>query len=701
MTKQESLEIKVYEFIMRQDGAFHLEELANDPAIVKIGKQTPFSDEELIETLEDSLLTFSADGLTFIPRHQYFKGARFLLSPTDEEIDEGILIPGHRFLPFTELVFQPWQCTLLSEEWGKLPRKVVAREIASLHIYFTLVGIEHMAELLCEDQVSNLETLEHEEILTSRARITVFDMDALFQAWHFKPGDAIICEVNDWSTGLYTISYLSAEQRREGMAASQQWTDALEQGFRRAFDTMGFEAEIDEQIAWAYFYAGESVLHTSPIHLGGFLDVSSKVYMINLGFETRLWYERDLTFSQFLKGSAPPGTSLRAAPDSFDSLLDALNTPCSEIEIEAFLRDEFFRHKGAVSPDSIDALTAAVVKRVFGDEARSFSSAQRAALEKHFKKVAKKVSKSYNYFQDQSAGKVRNGLLIILEDYHDWMNELKERFTLSQNSPAQRLAGLSQYMASFSTYLELLNDTGPEDVEAKELLELLPQINDVVESMKEGVEEQLLDSNISRFPARPQLRLVRPNDDVSKSIYVLRVTIQDIQPPIWRSVQVPGCFTLKDLHVLLQDVMEWNNTQQHCFQINDTYYGTGDFPVDCGAAHREDENTCTLDSLALAEQQRFLYIYDFVNEWVHLIQVNRILSPSRVTEADLYYPSCLGGRRAAPPEDCGGMAGYQSLLAAYNAPKQRRNLQLLRSTKSFDPEFFDIDCINDRLHDDE
>ena len=87
MKKQEQLDEKIDEFISRQNSAFCLDDIAKDPAIMKIGGKSGVSREEILDLLVDGSQVFSPDSRTFIPRRLYFKDARFLISPTDSRLD--------------------------------------------------------------------------------------------------------------------------------------------------------------------------------------------------------------------------------------------------------------------------------------------------------------------------------------------------------------------------------------------------------------------------------------------------------------------------------------------------------------------------------------------------------------------------------------------------------------------------------------
>jgi hypothetical protein len=94
------------------------------------------------------------------------------------------------------------------------------------------------------------------------------------------------------------------------------------------------------------------------------------------------------------------------------------------------------------------------------------------------------------------------------------------------------------------------------------------------------------------------------------------------------------------------------------------------------------------------EGSTFLYIYDFGDYWRHRIVVEKVLP----AEVGTKYPACIGGRRACPPEDCGGPWGYQECLAAIADPDHEEHESMLTWVGgSFDPDAFDAGEFEHRL----
>jgi len=173
-------------------------------------------------------------------------------------------------------------------------------------------------------------------------------------------------------------------------------------------------------------------------------------------------------------------------------------------------------------------------------------------------------------------------------------------------------------------------------------------------------------------------------------IYQLKVTLEDIKPPIWRRIQVRGDVTLFKLYKILQAAMEWEDYHLHQFIVGEDYYAIPS-PEDPWPMETKNEKRAKLFQVAPAEKARFIYEYDFGDSWRHKILVEKILHP----ELELEHPICLAGKRSRPPEDCGGIGGYYEFLEAISDPKHPEHEDMLDwAGGEFDPERFDKEEIN-------
>jgi hypothetical protein len=106
-----------------------------------------------------------------------------------------------------------------------------------------------------------------------------------------------------------------------------------------------------------------------------------------------------------------------------------------------------------------------------------------------------------------------------------------------------------------------------------------------------------------------------------------------------------------------------------------------------------EEATLTLERVAQAGE-RFAYEYDFGDCWGHEILVEKTIAAGRRD----FYPVCLAGARACPPEDCGGPSGYERLVeeTARRRGSGYRWYRELYDT-SFQPALFDLEEVNRAL----
>jgi hypothetical protein len=162
------------------------------------------------------------------------------------------------------------------------------------------------------------------------------------------------------------------------------------------------------------------------------------------------------------------------------------------------------------------------------------------------------------------------------------------------------------------------------------------------------------------------------------------------KPPVWRRLLVPADIRLDRLHGVIQAAMGWEDYHMHAFLDGSCEYGLADPEL----GHR-DERMVTLGRLLKREGERIRYTYDFGDDWEHEIVVEGVLA----AEPGVRYPVCLAGKGACPPEDCGGVWGYEDLREALADSAHERHEEMLewldlQTATEFDPARFDMDRVN-------
>lgn len=172
-------------------------------------------------------------------------------------------------------------------------------------------------------------------------------------------------------------------------------------------------------------------------------------------------------------------------------------------------------------------------------------------------------------------------------------------------------------------------------------------------------------------------------------VYQFKIALEGISPPIWRRIQVPENYTFWDLHVAIQDAMGWLDYHLHEFAIPVRSTGA---KVRIGIPDEEFARPILpgwgkkITRYFLKENDEVGYRYDFGDGWMHTVKLEKILPRGK----DINYPRCIQGKRACPPEDCGGVSGYEELLSVMkDKPHERYEEMVEWLGGEFDPERFD------------
>ena len=170
----------------------------------------------------------------------------------------------------------------------------------------------------------------------------------------------------------------------------------------------------------------------------------------------------------------------------------------------------------------------------------------------------------------------------------------------------------------------------------------------------------------------------------------LRVALLDIEPTIWRRLVVPWTFHLGQLYHVIQAAFGWLDYHLHQFLIGGLRYG--DFeqigePEFVGEPRGFDETEVRLLDFGHHEPVSFVYEYDFGDGWEHLVGFERWLT----LEPAPRVARCVDGARARPPEDVGGVHGYQSFLEIMADPRHPEHEEMKTwAGGHFDPDWFDL-----------
>ncbi|OHB78848.1 MAG: hypothetical protein A2W31_17405 [Planctomycetes bacterium RBG_16_64_10] len=174
----------------------------------------------------------------------------------------------------------------------------------------------------------------------------------------------------------------------------------------------------------------------------------------------------------------------------------------------------------------------------------------------------------------------------------------------------------------------------------------------------------------------------------SERRYQFKITLKGIKPPIWRRIQVKDC-TLDKLHEHIQTSMGWTNSHLHQFKINGVIHGDPQLLYEGWRDETPPVNSLRIrlrDIIpADGKRFRFEYEYDFGDDWKHDVLFEGCLR----AEKGVRYPMCVEGERACPPEDVGGVGGYQEYLETLRNPDHEEWDEMSDWRGPYRPEHFD------------
>ena len=190
-------------------------------------------------------------------------------------------------------------------------------------------------------------------------------------------------------------------------------------------------------------------------------------------------------------------------------------------------------------------------------------------------------------------------------------------------------------------------------------------------------------------------------DDRLSVIYQLKIHLLGISPHIYRRVPVRGDTTLAELHHVFQVTMGWENWHLHRFKLWGKEYG---IPYAGGIYFADDARRVHLGDFPWQVNDKFTYTYDFGDYWQHQVRGEKLLPPTALAA----YPVCVSGHRACPPEEVGGLRGYDQRTLdqfswAYEAQDRLLAGESIRGDDvptwfwTYRPEHFDKGLVNEHL----
>ncbi len=642
------------------------------------------SPHELCEALVGEGILFRKGENNFVPRSSFFSGGKVLIKPTEEELERGLLIPGHRFLPLYDTSIHPSQLDI-QVNGKKLKRTMISHTIQGLGIYYSLFGIQELIGLIAVEAEENATAIAEKDNIKSLLRISAFDMKQLYQEWEITPGDYLIAQVENWQKGNFSLEPIPKETLSD--TKRQKWVSALDKGFAEIFSETPWPLPPEEEIARAFFCAGRSCIEQPALNIGGYLAASSVVDFVEFEGNTYLWKKsREIEPHNIARAGT---LESRLRESYFEELLVRYELPVPMPYAEACIRQNIENNQ-----DFTRMLYA-----IFSGVDLTMLSRQEwfqliKAIEKYDKKISKEIE---NKPPDKKIAYERNKYILLYQNIVEWYLQIQNQIDDINSLDISILQEIQDTAFECVDVLHILNTAaGPLDEQTKATIE--GRYHTLLQSFHQKAEllhEQSMDE---KFAARREERL----QSASAAEYVvLNVSLEDLDPPVTRKLRVPETMTLGDLHYILQQSFGWDDYHLHSFYIGQTEYTNMDTYQQefIDEVQPQDEESILIKEIP-DMGGKLLYVYDYGDDWRHNISLQKVIPASKVPIEERESAVCLDAQGAAPPEDCGGLPGYQALIEAIKTPASQRNdrqKEIVTWAGEWSPGNYSIDEINTLL----
>ena len=401
--------------------------------------------QEVTDFLDGHPSVFFLSGGRYITRAGIFTNACFSIKPQRFEIESGILIIGHRCMPFTDPEMLPHE---LSFTFSGMTIRKKCIEIASDDVLdmYRLFGEEYVPQFLGLDPGNEDRDFARNDFeIPNRIFLTVCDMRALYKKWDFSYGDCLSARLLNWNEGL--IEILPVKEMRSHIFESteendvrERWYEHLENALISAIEKYGPCQSIEEQLACTFVDNTDVLCIPGCGSLDEYLGRTKKIVFAEYGVETRLWK----------KGEECTASSWR---DRFESGIDVSETlygeigiPLPEFMVDAYILDSLYRKDKGIRD---------VFKRII-PSSFVLEEWQLKTFLLHLETKYVILSETYNRFTDFNKGEVRSRALKLYSALVKLICDLDSCGLPADLFPQQDLVVLSQLFTHTGHLVEAL-----------------------------------------------------------------------------------------------------------------------------------------------------------------------------------------------------------------------------------------------------
>ena len=629
----------MYEFLDMRSEPFTLKEIIR---FLKSkdsyrANQLPFQVPKLILNRR---LAFGVEHNKWISRRGVFTGARFLIRPTRLELLNGILIPGHRCIPFANPAVQfkdykfRWQ--------GKgIEMGTSEGEPEEFYPYYALLGEEYAPQYVYREAPEN-EELYNANMFEdpSEVSLNTLDMRQVYRESGFSPGDLFVVTLIDWLSCTFDIERMPKDTWPQHDIDA--WVDLAEKSFLKSFELHGPCGCTEEQIAFAFYLGGERMRDVPALPLEDFLlEQTYKIELVPFGMESRFWYAgKEIPDYPRLQGIM---TQTDQTP--VERILHDMNIPISEYVIQSYLRDYIYR-----KDEDLVKLVESIFPRSMNVKSFDFEYLANYILE-----CLSEFSTHYPLAAERNISQSRQQACELHSAIIELAHSLEKGSLDKTWLPSHVFILLSQIQVHTACLLEDFNmDEEIEDDDIEAIENSLDNMIDTYNEIKEAINTAMNNYRHSN------LQLVKNNPsgaDVSRRIMQFSIGGTEV----WRRVAVRSDTPLHELRSIIFAVFGWSGKLPGRF----TAFHTQDSALfDSGENINIDQ---TIASLRRENIHEFTLEYN--RHWnIKIFNLSGHETPEGKNGDGAAV--CIAGEGMAPAESIDGPLRFRRYLSAMSAGKE-------------------------------
>ena len=647
-----SQEEALYDFLDNAKGPFELDEVVSFIRLLDPRRSNRLAPD--VEAFINSRnLAFQAATKRWVSRRGFFEPLPFVISPTRLELVNGILIPGHRCVPFANAGLLPQEYTFFWQG-AQVPFTTTEGPPEEFYPFYSVFGEEYAPQYVARDNSENENAFNSDPYEDPpEVSIKTLDMRNLYRETAFVPGDRFVVQTLDWKLGNFDLEKVGRDEWKD--ADLEEWFLAAEKGFEESFEKLGPASCTEEQIAYAYWYGGARMRETPAYSLEDYLyKKTGKIETAAYGIETRFWYAgREIPD---LKNLDMDNTRPDKRP--VEEILSKLKIPVSEYVVQSYIRDSLHREDGDEE----------LIMRRLVPPCVEIENREKKFLMEYIASVLEEFREFYNPFTDKAMGPIRQRA----GELHTAVIELVVRLCKGDIDtswlPRHTFIILSQIQSHTAAVMEDLDSDGSlPEAELEALDNSLDSMIETYEDMKE-----LIDDALGSF-RRNKLAVIRSGVNFGKiNERLIQLTIGGTD--VWRRIIIDENRTLAELHQIIQTVFGWHNSQSFRYSDGDEFDGK-----------------TRIHELAAANVNELLYEYG--TKWtVKIMILSRQETPAKRPVR------CVAGSGAAPPEFVAGPLKFRRLVSALESGNDMERLGARQELGTdFVPDDFNLDACNRRL----